>query len=420
MWVRLGDICSVLTDGTHQTPTYSDEGYVFLSSKNVTTGKIDWDNVMYIPEELHNILHSRLAPELGDVLLAKNGTTGFAAVVDRDCVFDIYVSLALLRTFKNEIFSEYLRHMISSQNVQDHFKGHLKGIGVPNLHLEHIRTAPIPIPPLAEQHRIVVAIESAFMVIDEIERNKTDLQALAVAAKSKILSLAIRGKLVPQDPSDEPADILLERIRNERESLIKTGKIRRGKAGSAVIRGGDSPYYKNLPDGWIAAPVAWLFLVVGGGTPSTSRTEYWGNGIPWFSSADIDDKGIITPRRYVTQLGLDNSTVNVVPKGNIVVVTRVGLGKVTILDCDMCFSQDNQALIPHYLDVVDNCYLYHFLFHEMQTLKDFGRGTTISGITKKQLADIILLLPPIAEQRRIVTAIETTYKCLDKIAESLI
>ena len=88
-WCRLQTITSVLTDGTHKTTTYSDEGFVFLSSKNVTSGRIDWENIMYIPESLHEELYSRLSPQVDDILLAKNGTTGVAAIVDRDCVFDI-------------------------------------------------------------------------------------------------------------------------------------------------------------------------------------------------------------------------------------------------------------------------------------------------------------------------------------------
>ena len=142
--VRLDTICSVITDGKHQTPTYSKSGYTFLSSKNVTSGKIDWDNVMFIPKVLHESSHSRLAPELGDILIAKNGTTGCAAIVDRGCVFDIYVSLALIRTFKSEICPEYLRHIIAADFVQEHFNENLRGIGVPNLHLEYIRIAVIP------------------------------------------------------------------------------------------------------------------------------------------------------------------------------------------------------------------------------------------------------------------------------------
>lgn len=90
------EICSIITDGTHQTPKYFDSGYIFLSSKNVTSGKIDWENVKYLDEEQHTKMYSRLAPQINDILLAKNGTTGVAAIVDVDKVFDIYVSLAHL------------------------------------------------------------------------------------------------------------------------------------------------------------------------------------------------------------------------------------------------------------------------------------------------------------------------------------
>ena len=167
-WCRLADICSIITDGTHQTPTYSDEGYIFLSSKNVTSGKIDWENVMYIPEFLHNQLYARLAPQKGDILLAKNGTTGFSAVVDRDCVFDIYVSLALLRPFENKISPYYLRHIMSSLFVQEQFRTNLKGIGVPNLHLENIRNTYVPICSLKEQNKIVSTIDQLFEILDNI------------------------------------------------------------------------------------------------------------------------------------------------------------------------------------------------------------------------------------------------------------
>ncbi|MEO4007346.1 restriction endonuclease subunit S, partial [Flavobacterium sp. CAU 1735] len=167
-WCRLIDICSIITDGTHQTPTYSEEGYIFLSSKNVTSGKIDWENVMYIPEFLHKQLYTRLAPQKGDILLAKNGTTGFSAVVDRDCIFDIYVSLALLRPFQNKIDPYYLRHIMSSSFVQGQFKKNLKGIGVPNLHLENIRNTYIPICSFQEQNEIASAIDHFFKILDDV------------------------------------------------------------------------------------------------------------------------------------------------------------------------------------------------------------------------------------------------------------
>lgn len=137
-WARLQSITSILTDGTHKTPKYSDKGYIFLSSRNVTSGKIDWDNIAYIPEALHHELYTRISPKVGDILLAKNGTTGVAAIVDREEVFDIYVSLALIRIVENTVDPIYVLRAIESSFIQDCFKSSLKGIGVPNLHLEHI------------------------------------------------------------------------------------------------------------------------------------------------------------------------------------------------------------------------------------------------------------------------------------------
>ena len=142
----LGGVCELITDGTHQTPTYADTGTIFLSAKNVTSGYIDWDNIKFIPQSLHLELHRRLAPRLGDILLAKNGTTGVAAIVDRDCIFDVYVSLALLRP-KKDVLPSYLLGAINSPICKKQFNESLKGIGVPNLHLKEIRATKIPLPP---------------------------------------------------------------------------------------------------------------------------------------------------------------------------------------------------------------------------------------------------------------------------------
>ena len=156
----LQDVCEQIRDGTHQTPEYTDDvvnGYKFLSSKDVTTGKIDWHHLKYIPESLHNELYARIAPRKGDILLAKNGTTGIAAIVDTDDVFDIYVSLALLRPIG--VHPVYLWAAINSTETKRQFNSSLKGIGVPNLHLGEIRKARILIPPkeLQEQFAVFVA-----------------------------------------------------------------------------------------------------------------------------------------------------------------------------------------------------------------------------------------------------------------------
>ncbi len=148
----LQDVCEQIKDGTHQTPEYTEDkenGFKFLSSKDVTSGKIDWRHIKYIPESLHNELYARIAPKRGDLLLAKNGTTGVAAVVDCDEVFDIYVSLALLRPIN--IDSLYLWAAVNSAETKRQFDGSLKGIGVPNLHLGEIKKTKILVPPIEKQ-----------------------------------------------------------------------------------------------------------------------------------------------------------------------------------------------------------------------------------------------------------------------------
>ncbi|WP_297998429.1 restriction endonuclease subunit S [uncultured Oscillibacter sp.] len=157
-----------------------------------------------------------------------------------------------------------------------------------------------------------------------------------------------------------------------------------------------------------------IFTLVGGGTPSTSTEAYWGNGTPWFSSADISLDGKIIYRRAVTPLGIKNSTTNIVPAQTVVVVTRVGLGKVVKLPCDMCFSQDMQALQPTpQTPPYNESFLLYELTHIMKRVKFQGRGTTISGITKKQLSDVVLYLPSLVEQKRIVARIEELFSQLD-------
>ncbi|MFM7856766.1 MAG: restriction endonuclease subunit S [Flammeovirgaceae bacterium] len=168
---KLKDVCEKITDGTHQTPKYFESGYIFLSSKNVTSGKIDWDNIKYIDEVQHLEMQKRVSPKMGDILLAKNGTTGVAAIVDKDVEFDIYVSLAWLRS-KGEVLPEFLLHFINSPNAKSQFNRRLKGIGVPNLHLEEIREVDISYPKsLPEQQRIVYILDEAFSAIAKAKAN---------------------------------------------------------------------------------------------------------------------------------------------------------------------------------------------------------------------------------------------------------
>jgi len=170
--------------------------------------------------------------------------------------------------------------------------------------------------------------------------------------------------------------------------------------------------HHNLPEGWAVAAVRDLFDIVGGGTPSTSVEEYWQGDIPWITSADIDDQHRITPRRWISEKAIENSATNPVPPGSVVVVTRVGLGKVGIAEARLCFSQDSQALIlPRGL--LNPTYVLLHMGTTVGVFRHISRGTTISGVTKKQLADLEFRLAPLPEQRRIVAEIEKQFTRLE-------
>lgn len=159
----LEELCEPIKDGTHKTPTYTEDkenGYLFLSSKDVTSKYVDWDHPMYIPAQLHEELSKRISPQKGDILLAKNGTTGIAAIVDRDCMFDIYVSLALLRFHPGQNI-KYMWAAINMPETKAQFDGSLKGIGVPNLHLGEIKKTKIVVPPIELQNEFAIFLEQS-------------------------------------------------------------------------------------------------------------------------------------------------------------------------------------------------------------------------------------------------------------------
>lgn len=196
-WIKstLQDECFKITDGTHQTPKYFESGHIFLSSGNVTNRKIDWDNIKFIDEQQHQEMQKRVSPKINDILLAKNGTTGVAAFVDRDVDFDIYVSLALLRTL-GRITPQYMYYFVNSPIAKSQFNKRLKGAGVPNLHLTEIRQVEISYPKdIEKQNEIVKTIEN----IDEKCRRLEQIAQQTIrecdALKQSILRQAFSGEL---------------------------------------------------------------------------------------------------------------------------------------------------------------------------------------------------------------------------------
>lgn len=174
----------------------------------------------------------------------------------------------------------------------------------------------------------------------------------------------------------------------------------------------------KTPVGWKLKKIEDIYNVIGGGTPSTKVENYWEGEIPWITSADIHGIKDIKPRRFITKQAINDSATNLVPGGSIIVVTRVALGKVAQTEFPLCFSQDSQALISKSNDVYPP-YVLYYLSKAVQSFKYIGRGTTISGVTKKQLKELPIILPPKKEQERIVDRIEELFTQLEAGEASL-
>ena len=431
-WSRFKSFCYPISDGTHQTPTYTKNGYTFLSAKNVTSWKIDWDNVMYIPEELHIKLSKRIKPQKGDILLAKNGTIGVAAIVDKEFDFDIYVTLALIRTVNNSINSQYLLNTIASSTVQSAFRNSLIGIGVQNLHLKHIREVLIPIAPHNEQERITDKVLSLLPLLETIETNKTNLYSLIKTTKAKVLDLAIQGKLVPQNPDDEPASVLLDRIRAEKEELIKSGKIKRDKKESVIFKGDDNSYYEKvgkntnyineqipfeLPASWCWCRLGNIFSHNTGKALNSSNTE--GRLLTYITTSNLywDRFELETLKEMLfTDSEIEKYTVK---KGDLLVCEGGDIGRSAIwcYDDEMRIQNHIHRLRP-YVNL-SNRFYYYVLWLWKQIGLIGGQGIGLQGFSSKAIHNLIIPLPPLNEQNRITHMIDELLGFLDTIEQHL-
>ena len=406
VWSILPNLCTIpITDGTHQTPTYTDKehGIPFISSKDVTSQKINWDNIKYITKELHEELYKRVAPQKDDILLAKNGTTGVAAIVEDSRVFDIYVTLALIRPNKN-VNPYYLYYVINSGFCKEQFNSHLTGIGLPNLHLTDIKKTFIPLPPLTEQERIVSEIKRWFTLIDKLEQEKTDLLTAIKQTKSKILDLAIHGKLVPQDLNDEPASELLKRINPNAEITCDNG------------------HYQNLP---FEVPQNWSWTTLGkigkwqsGSTPSRLNKDYYNGDIPWLKTGDLNDGYITHIPEYITEKALNETSVKLNPSGSVLIAMYgATIGKIGILTYP---ATTNQACCAcETFNGIDKEFLFFFLLSHRDEFIKMGGGGAQPNISKEKIINTYIALPPFAEQKRIVSAVKKAFVQLDTIMESL-
>ena len=288
---------------------------------------------------------------------------------------------------------------------------YITGSAQPKLNQDNMNRILMPIPPKAEQERILERIKIILSNINDIDLLKGKLQSDIVNAKSKILDLAIRGKLVPQDPNDEPASVLLERIRTEKEELIKQGKIKRDKRESVIFKGDDNSYYQDLPEMWEWVNFKDCATLISGRDLNKNEYNAESIGIPYITGASNFINGNILINRWTT-VPKTISEVN-----DILITCKGTVGELAINKYGNIHIARQIMAIRVYKNI-NLEYIKLFLESIVMEIKKTANGL-IPGISRDDMLSLNIPLPPLAEQKRIVEAIEKIFATLDDIANQV-
>ena len=291
----------------------------------------------------------------------------------------------------------------------------------------------ISLPPLSEQIKIIETVENLFDLTQSVETNSQNLKNSIKTTKSKILDLAIRGKLVPQDPNDEPASVLLERIRAEKEELIKQGKIKRDKKESVIFKGDDNSYYRltsdnkrydvsapfDLPDCWEWTTFPTVAHVELGKT--LDKVKNTGTYYPYLRSVNVQwgymDLSDVKEMKFEPE-EIERYTIK---KNDLLICEGGDVGRCCVWNKNESILYQNAIHRVRFYNFINcNFYMYFMMYLEAKgTLKRISNGVTIKHLTNTVLTNITIPLPPLAEQERIVNAVETLFAQIDKIAEQI-
>lgn len=250
-----------------------------------------------------------------------------------------------------------------------------------------------------------------------MKTNTLDFDAQAL--REKILDLAMRGKLVPQDPNDEPASVLLEKIKAEKEKLIKEKKIKKSKPLAPIT---DDETSFDIPDSWEWVRLGNVGEIISGGTPKTSEKSYWENGnIPWITPAvmsDTQDDLIFNNKqiKFINKLGLEKSSAHLILKNSLVVSSRAPIGYVNIVPFDYTTNQGCKS-VSLYSNTAKE-FVYFALKNAVPDMNKRASGTTFKEISGTKFGQTIIPLPPLKEQSRIAAKIAQLFALLRKVESS--
>ena len=397
MWTTVEEIGEVITGNT--------------PSKDVTDyygGNIPFFKPTDLEQGVHTITakdhltesgyeQSRKLPAKSVLVTCIGATIGKTGLIETDGTCNQQINAIIP---SNAILSIFLYYLCISPYLQQEIKANASATTLPILNKNNFAAIPIPLPPLTEQRRIVAEIERWFGLIDIVERGKESLNSAVKQAKAKILDLAIHGRLVPQDPNDEPASTLLQRI-NPKAEIVE-----------------DNDEYGDVPQGWCVCDLKEVSTIVTGSTPSKANLKNYGGTFPFFKPADLDaGRHVIRASEYLSEEGKNNA--RIIPAGSVAVCCIGSIGKVGYIEEEGTTNQQINSAIPN--DAIKSEYLYFLCSSDYfcNSLKAKSSAVTIAIVNKGKMEDIKIPLPPLAEQHRIVAKIEELFVLLDKIESSL-
>ena len=377
MWCKLEDYVFSVTDGDHQAPPKVSKGIPFLVISNIADGSLDFSNTRYVPEEYYEKIQMERKPKRGDILFSVTGSYGIVVNIKTDRLFCFQRHIGLI---KPTISNEYLSFVLMSNYIKSLCDKLATGTAQKTVGLDTLRSLYVPIAPIEEQERIVAKIKHLLLQISFLEAGKEKLVAAIKQAKSKILDLAIHGKLVPQDPNDEPASELLKRINPKAEITC------------------DNPQYGKLPKGWCLCKISSVVDIVNG--KSQKNVESPTGKYPIYGSGGVIGKAM----EYTCLAG---STI-IGRKGTI---NHPIFVEENFWNVDTAFGMkaNNQILEDKYF----YCFCLYFDFSKLD------KSSALPSLTKTAIGNLIFPIPPLAEQQRIVAKIEELFSQLDKIESSL-